>query len=106
MAASQKSGKKRVAPTQNGPKVKKAHLESTKFDQRRSQPITQPITTSQESDGSDRSDEEDIGNDEYEFADDFEAVEEDESAMPVDSKPQQHPKDPNGMYRTLFPKNM
>jgi hypothetical protein len=26
--------------------------------------------------------------------------------MPVDSKPQQHPKDPNGMYRTLFPKNM
>lgn len=93
MAASQKSGKKRVAPTQTGPKAKKVHLESTKSDKKRSRPITQAITQDNGSD-SDPSDVEDVGDDE----DGFEVVEEDEQAMQVDSKPEQQPKDPNGVY--------
>ena len=101
MAASQKSGKKRAAPTQTGPKAKKVHLESTKSDKKRSRPITQAITQDNGSD-SDQSDAEDVGND----VDEFEAVEEDEQAMQVDSKPEQQPKDPNGVYYPFSLKNI
>jgi pumilio family protein 6 len=101
MAASQKAGKKRTAPAQTGPKAKKVHLESTKSDKKRSRPITQAITQDNGSD-SDQSDVEEVENDGDEFVDEFEAAEEDEQAMQVDSAPEQQPKDPNGVYCTLF----
>ena len=101
MAASQKSGKKRAAPTQTGPKAKKVHLESTKSDKKRSRPITQAITQDNGSD-SDQSDVEDVGDDEDEFFDEFETVDEDEQDMKLDSMPEQQPKDPNGVYFTPF----
>jgi len=104
MAASQKSGKKRAAPTQSGSKAKKPHLESSKFDKKRSRPITQPIAQDIGSD-SDRSDEEHIGSDGDEFMDGSEALEEDEQAMPVDPKPEQYPKDPNCVYWILSPRS-
>ena len=97
MAASQKSGKKRAAPSQNGPKPKKAHLESTKPDKKRSRPITQAITQDNGSD-SDQSDGDDLGDDGDESVDELEVEEEDEQAMQVDSMPDQRPKDPNGAY--------
>ena len=101
MAASQKSGKKRAAPTQNGPKTKKVHLESTKPDKKRSRPITQAITQNNGSD-SDQSDGEDVGDDGDESVDEFEGVEEDEQAMQIDSMAEQRPKDPNGAYCMPF----
>ena len=43
MVASQKTSKKRSAPSQAGPKAKKAHVDSAKADKKRSRPITQPL---------------------------------------------------------------
>ncbi|KAF8965483.1 armadillo-type protein [Flammula alnicola] len=91
MAASQKSNKKRSAPSQAGPKAKKAHLESTKTDKKRSRPITQPLVA--EDAGSDSESGTDNIGDEVEFEDDD--AEDAEPAMEVDSTPDQRPKDPN-----------
>lgn len=91
MAALQKAGKKRAAPSQNGPKSKKAHLESTKPDKKRSQPVTRPVPTQDSESGSDE-----------EFDETEEPIEEDESleeaddSMQIDTQVEQRPKDPNG----------
>lgn len=86
MAALQNSSKKRSAPSQSGPKSKKVHLEKSKPDKKRSQPITRPA---QDSESENDSDLEDDGESP------IEEVPLDEDAMEVDTvnKPL---KDPNG----------
>lgn len=93
MVAAQKTSKKRSAPSQAGPKAKKAHVDSAKTDKKRSRPITQPLAVEDGASDSDGpSDEvEDDG-----LAVDEDSVEEGEDAMEVDQKQDQRPKDPNG----------
>ncbi|KDR73166.1 hypothetical protein GALMADRAFT_251738 [Galerina marginata CBS 339.88] len=94
MAASNKTSKKRTAPTQAGPKAKKSHLESTKPDKKRSRPITQPIPD-KEKESESESEAEDAILDEEQVDEAAEDYEVDEQKMEVDSKPDQRPKDPN-----------
>ena len=93
MVASQKTSKKRSAPSQAGPKAKKAHVDSAKADKKRSRPITQPLAVEDGASDSDgpSDDIEDEG-----LAADEDVVEDGEDAMEVDQKQDQRPKDPNG----------
>lgn len=86
---SAKNTKKRPAPSQQGPKSKKAHVEkneqSNDKSKKRSKPVTAPIQ--KDSDVSSEEEDELVGEDGV----DLEEAEE----MEVDSQPQV-PKDPNG----------
>ena len=101
MVLTQKSSKKRPAPTQGGPKPKKLHAESgsSKADvKKRSRPVTQPLDAR---DSESEDDDIDVEEDEL---DDHEEQEEEESAMQVDSKTD-IPKDPSSNPKkkvTLF----
>ena len=96
MVFTQKSGKKRPAPAQGGPKPKKLHVESgsSKADvKKRSRPVTQPL------DARDSESEEDLEDDidveEHEL--DNHEEQGDESSMQVDSRTDERniPKDPS-----------
>ena len=94
MVFTQKSSKKRPAPAQGGPKPKKLHVESGSSeanDKKRSRPVTQPLDA-QSLDS--EPEEEDID------VEDGLDNHEDESAMQLDSKTDEHkiPKDPNGLF--------
>ena len=98
MVFTQKSSKKRPAPAQGGPKPKKLHVEneSSKVnDKKRSRPVTQPLDTR---DPDSESEQNDI--DVEDELDDHE----DEVAMQVDSKTDDHkiPKDPNQKKKVTF----
>lgn len=99
MAASQKTSKKRSAPSQAGPKAKKPHVDSAKTDKKRSRPITQPLAVedaASDSDGpSDDVDDEGLAAEE-------DIAEEGGDAMEVDQKNDQRPKDPNGTAHISF----
>jgi hypothetical protein len=99
MAATQKSSKKRPAPTQSGPTPKKVHIAKPakgKDDKKRSRPVTLPVQ------------EETSDSQEEEF-DEFGGAEDDMrldggagmDEMDVDSS-NALPKDPNGMFQFLY----
>lgn len=97
MAASQKTSKKRAAPSQAGPKAKKVHVED-KPDKKRSRPITQPLATedaASDSDGPSDDVDDVVSEAEEDVADAG------EDAMEVESKHDQRPKDPNGVFHVL-----
>lgn len=98
MAPRQISSKKRPAPSQTGPKAKKAHIEKPlkTTEKRRSRPITAPVksTSDSEADEEDWEDEGGEGGDNDE-ANENAVIEDDpgeiEPAAPI------IPKDPNGL---------
>jgi len=105
MVFTKKSSKKRPAPSQDGPKSKKLHLENgnSKADnKKRSRPVTQPLDSRDPDSESQEDVEDDIDvEDEDGDLDDHEEKneEENESAMQVDSRTDEYkmPKDPNGV---------
>ena len=102
MVITQKSSKKRPAPTQGGPKPKKLHVETvkSKADNKRSRPVTQPLDARDPDSESD----EDLEEDDIDVEEDVDHEIEDgkdgdESPMQVDSRTDEYkiPKDPNGL---------
>ena len=105
MVITQKSSKKRPAPTQGGPKPKKLHVEAGKSkadNKRRSRPVTQPLDARDPDSESD----EDLEEDDIDVEEDVDHEKEDgkdgdgdESPMQVDSRIDEYkiPKDPNGL---------
>ncbi|KAH9475808.1 Pumilio homology domain family member 6 [Psilocybe cubensis] len=90
MAALQKTGKKRSAPSQSGPKSKKVHVENSKADKKRSQPVTRPVVTQDSESGT----EEELDEVEEPLEEDG-LQEADDDQMQVDTQVEQRPKDPN-----------